>query len=373
MTVAKLLVGSSYHFADIRYASGFHAPDAVVFLQHRGRRILVVPPMEYGRARREAAGVDVRTSESLGIPHGRRRRLSEWVLGLLRQEKVRTVEVAPTFPVGVADRLRRAGVQVNVARGPLFPERAVKTAVEIARMREVQQAAVIALRAAVRKISQAAVDGGGYLRERAQRMTSESVRVRIEEVLLERNCVGRDTIVACGEEAADPHARGSGPLRAGEPIVIDIFPQHREHGYWGDLTRTVVRGRASREVLRMYRAVRAAQQAALKAIKPGIQGKTVHRKVQEVFDARGYRTVVNGGVPQGFTHGTGHGVGLEVHEAPTLGVAPGRLRAGHVVTVEPGLYYPGIGGVRIEDTVVVTPHGWRYLVPCEKNLEVGRA
>jgi Xaa-Pro aminopeptidase len=152
---------------------------------------------------------------------------------------------------------------------------------------------------------------------------------------------------------------------------MDIFPQHLEHGYWGDLTRTVVRGKAPARLRRMYQAVRAAQAAALAAIRPGVKCATVHERAAAEMKRRGFATVMEGAEASGFIHGTGHGVGLSIHEEPALadGV-DGRLRAGHVVTVEPGLYYPGFGGVRIEDTVVVTPGGWRYLAPCEKRLEV---
>jgi Xaa-Pro aminopeptidase len=168
----------------------------------------------------------------------------------------------------------------------------------------------------------------------------------------------------------EPHERGHGPLRAGQPIVIDIFPRHKVHGYWGDITRTVARGPVLPAVRRMYGAVKAAQQAALRRLKPGVSGVTVHQTVEQVLEERGFKTRVGDGVAEGFIHGTGHGVGLDIHEAPPLGKSKGRLRAGHVVTVEPGLYYPGLGGVRVEDTVVITRGGWRYLATCPKRLLV---
>jgi Xaa-Pro aminopeptidase len=178
------------------------------------------------------------------------------------------------------------------------------------------------------------------------------------------------TIVAGGPQSADPHERGHGPLRAGQPIVIDIFPQHMETGYWGDITRTVVRGRAPAALRAMYRAVREAQEDALRAVRPGVSGATVHRGVVATFARRGFATGVVDGKQVGFFHGTGHGVGLQVHEAPSLALAHRRLPRGAVVTVEPGLYYPEIGGVRIEDTVVVTADGCEVLAACSKRLEV---
>ena len=189
-------------------------------------------------------------------------------------------------------------------------------------------------------------------------------------VALEHNCIARDTIVACGEEGADPHKQGQGPLRAHAPIVIDIFPQNMQHGYWGDITRTIVRGTASRKVRAMYHAVRAAQQRALAYVKPGVKASSVHRCAVEEFTKRGFRTSYDGTRPVGYIHGTGHGVGLEIHEAQGNSTNEQRHKSGNVITIEPGLYYPEYGGMRIEDTIVVTPRGWQYLVPCEKKLEV---
>jgi Xaa-Pro aminopeptidase len=159
-------------------------------------------------------------------------------------------------------------------------------------------------------------------------------------------------------------------LRADEPIVLDIFPRHGPSGYWGDMTRTVVKGTASREVVRMHRAVLDAQKRALAMIRPGVQGNSIHRAVQATLEDHGFTTGVEDGTPVGFFHGTGHGVGLDIHEAPRVSLSKDRLRAGHVITIEPGLYYPAHGGMRIEDTVVVTRDGYQRLASCTKRLHV---
>jgi Xaa-Pro aminopeptidase len=196
------------------------------------------------------------------------------------------------------------------------------------------------------------------------------VKRLIERVLLDHGCSGKNTIVAGGEQGADPHEQGHGPLLARRPIVIDIFPQHTRSGYWGDLTRTVVRGAAGHELRRMYAAVRAAQAAALAKIRAGARCSAVHKAAAEELAGRGFETGARNGRPAGFIHSTGHGVGLAIHEAPSVSRFGGRLEAGNVITVEPGLYYPGLGGIRIEDTVEVTKTGWRYVVPCEKRFEI---
>jgi Xaa-Pro aminopeptidase len=205
---------------------------------------------------------------------------------------------------------------------------------------------------------------------RNELLTSERVRRAILRTLLEHDCFAREVIVAGGAQAADPHVQGEGPLRASEAIVLDIFPQHLGHGYWGDLTRTVVKGKPPAELKRMYGAVKAAQMAALRAVRAGVQGASVHGRAVAEFKRRGYETREIKGRAAGFIHGTGHGLGLAIHEAPSVSAAEGRLRAGNVITVEPGLYYPDAGGVRIEDAVVVTRTGCRLLARCEKRFEV---
>ena len=207
---------------------------------------------------------------------------------------------------------------------------------------------------------------GDILCCQGQPLTSEQVRRAIEFSLLEDGCEATDTIVAGGVQAADPHARGTGPLPANAPIVIDIFPRSKSHRYYADMTRTVLRGEASLETKELYDAVLAAQIAGIDAIRSGVSGEEVHAAVGEVFLDRGY--------PErescGFTHSTGHGVGLDVHEKPSLGEGGEVLGAYEVVTVEPGLYYPDIGGVRLEDLVVVRDTGCDNLTRFKKKLLV---
>jgi Xaa-Pro aminopeptidase len=369
-TAPILLVGATADDPDIEYASGFRAPDPVVFLKYGPQRHLVVPQLELGRAARTCPGVTVHSPEALGLRRGRRGRLGHWALALCRLVGAKRVVVPGSFPHGVAVRLQRHGVALRIAQQPLFPERAVKRAAECRRIAEAQQAAVIAMRAAVDRIAASRVDAGGFLVFRGQRLSSRDVKQVITRILLEHDCLSPDTIVAGGVQAADPHEKGDGPLRAHEAIVIDIFPRHQEHGYWGDLTRTVVKGTPAPALRRMYQAVRAAQAAALSAVRAGVKAATVHAAAADVFTQRGFRTERRADRGVGFIHSTGHGVGLAIHEAPSVGPGGTRLRSGNVITIEPGLYYPEIGGVRLEDTIVVTPQGWRYLVPCEKRFQV---
>ena len=383
LTEAVLLVGKSADCPDLEYVSGFRAVDPVVFLQTHGKQYLVVPELELGRARRETEtsafrdhypntdwNIEIFSPKTLGIGKQRQTRLGDWALKLLQKTGVKSIIVPPQFPYSIAHKLEQARIKVSVAKGELFSERAVKTADELRKIRQSQQAAVIAMRTAIAAIANSEIDRNGFLRAEGKPQTSERIRRVIEKVLIEHDCFCRDIIVAGGVQGADPHEIGQGPLRAHEAIVIDVFPQHLKHGYWGDLTRTVVRGRADSKLRRIYSAVRVAQNVALSSIKAGVKSATVHRCAEAEFKRRRFRTGAEDGKPFGFIHSTGHGVGLAIHEAPSVGRAEGRLKSGNVITIEPGLYYPDIGGIRIEDTVVVTPQGWRYLVPCEKRLEV---
>lgn len=370
LTGAIVVVGSPREKPELRYVTGLSAPDAVVYLQQGRKKCLVVPLLERELARGVARGVAVYSPDTLGIPPARRGAVNEWLLGLLRKLALSTITVAADFPLGIANQLRRAGIRLRIADGPLFLQRAIKTPAEIKRIAECQRSAVQALRAAVRLIARARCDCQNRLWIGGKLLTSEYLRRVIGEVLLAHNCTGEGTIVAGGKHSAMPHSVGQGPLRAHESIVIDIFPRHLEHGYYGDLTRTVVKGAPSAALKKMYSAVKAAQTAALAEIRAGVSGAKVHRAAAAVLAAHGFKSGLLDGKAQGFIHSTGHGIGLEVHEAPSLSPRSGRLRSGELVTVEPGLYYFEHGGVRIEDTVLVTRTGCRKLARCEDVFEV---
>jgi Xaa-Pro aminopeptidase len=202
-------------------------------------------------------------------------------------------------------------------------------------------------------------------------LTSEKLRSVIDCAILQACGLAANTIVAGGKQACDPHERGCGPLRANEPVIIDIFPRSQKTGYFGDITRTVVRGRANEAVKKLYDTVWRGQKIGFEKIHANTPTADVHKAVQNYFIQQGYKTGRHNGRMEGFFHGTGHGLGLEIHEAPRLGAtSTGKLRPGHVVTVEPGLYYPEIGGVRLEDVALVTGNGAKNLTRFEKVLEI---
>lgn len=358
--------------ADLLYGSGFLPVDPVVFLDAGRRRWLVVPVLEYGRALVEAGarGVDVLLPDQLGVPAEEARSMARWAVYLLRKHGIRRVRVGAFFPALILRELEREGVAVEVERGAMYPERAVKSAEEIETITASQRAAVAAMRAGETVLRAATVAKNGVLKWQGKTLTSDLLRTVIDTELLRHGCLARDTIVAGGAQAADPHERGHGPLKGGTSIVIDIFPHHKRSGYWGDITRTFCKGAPTPALKRMVDTVLAAQRLALSLIRPRRNGAEIHRAVSEYFVAEGYPTTVENGVARGFFHGTGHGVGLDIHEAPWINRLDNVLKAGNVVTVEPGLYDPDIGGVRIEDTVVIEKDGPRILAPYPKRFVV---
>jgi Xaa-Pro aminopeptidase len=371
LTGLILMSGSSPSDTDIRYLSGFSAPDPFLFLKTDSANYLIVNTMEKGRADKQSkSGTKVFTPAELGLTLRQSGKVEKQIIALIGKTRIRRIQVPSDFPAGIFQALKNKGVNISIYGKPVCPERKVKTKVELAHLRNSQHAAAAAMNAATSLIGSAGIDDDKHLRTGKEFLTSEKVRQLVQKTLIDHNCMGIETIVAGGDQATDPHERGHGRLYAGQAIIIDIFPRSEKTGYWGDMTRTVCRGPAAPELKRLYNAVKAAQAAALRAVKPGICADNIHVAAKEVFEKRGYKTGEINGRHVGFIHGTGHGVGLDIHERPRVGTSGEILEAGNVITIEPGLYYPGLGGVRIEDTVVVTEKGWRYLASYEKKFEL---
>ncbi|MFC4990253.1 MULTISPECIES: M24 family metallopeptidase [Saliphagus] len=361
------LVSEDGDDADQHYLSGFSAPDPYRTLVTGEGTHLLVSGLEYGRASRESradtvsrhADYDYRT---LVAEHGPEEGTVRCIARFLGDHGAGSVVVPHGFPAGTADGLREQGVSVTVDREGVVEEiRAVKSDEEQGYVHDAQRANEAAMAVAESLLAGADVEDGVLYHE-GEPLTSERVTTEIEIALLRRGCALDETIVACGADAADPHDRGSGPLLAGEAIVIDIFPRDKRTKYFGDMTRTFVRGEADDEIERRYGVVEDAYEAALESVEAGVTGAAVHDAACDVIEAAGYDTLRSDPAAEtGFIHSTGHGVGLEIHERPSLSPSGGELEAGHVITVEPGLYDPAVGGVRLEDLVVVTEGGYENL------------
>lgn len=368
-----LLVGASERNADLYYATGFLAPDPFVFVATAKKSLMLVNDMELDRAKAQATVDSVhsrfRFAEQMRRDRGEEPGSNAVLLALLREMGLQHVRVPRDFPLGVADALRAEGIRLEVADSSLFPQRALKTDIELDFICEAIKTAESGMQTAIDMISSADIRNRQlYIDD--ELLTSERVRQAVHHTLLDQDYVAERTIIACGDAACDPHQVGSGAINAGEAIVIDIFPRSAAHGYFGDITRTVTKGAASPELQKLYYTVQQAQDLVLGAIRTGADGAELHRAVLAFFADNGYETGVHSGRNQGFFHGTGHGLGLEIHEAPSIGSSGNILQATQVVTVEPGLYYTGLGGVRIEDVVVVRDDGCENLTRFPKVLEL---
>jgi Xaa-Pro aminopeptidase len=360
-----------------RYLSGFDAPDPFFTCYTPDGVHLLVSGLEYGRAAKEARADHVARyadydRQTLIEEHGERTGMAKTIGAFLDDVGVESLLVPERFPLGIADALREEEFDIAVDTDDVVGTiRATKTDEEIEYIRDAQAANEVAMDAAEDLLRAADIEDGQLVYE-GELLTSERVRQEIEITLLRHGCALDETIVACGADAADPHERGSGPLRADEAIIIDIFPQDKETKYHGDMTRTFVKGTPSDEIRRRFEKTHEAMNAALDAIEPGVTGSEVHAAACEVYEDAGYATFrTDPRTEVGFIHSTGHGVGLDVHEAPSVSPRGEELKPGHVITIEPGLYDPDVGGVRIEDMVVVTEDGYRNLTdyPVELVLD----
>lgn len=355
------------------YATGFFVPDPFIFLKHRGRKYVVMSDLEIDRAKKQAQVDHVLPLSSYQErlrKSGKTSPTTGDVLELLfRERSVRLLLIPPNFPVQLADDLRSRGFFAHI-NDPIFPERERKRAEEIKSIRESLRVAELGLHAGIQALHQATIGPDRYLYLNGSRLTSEKLKSIVNTTIMAQGWVPSHTIIASGNQCCDPHHEGSGPIKADTSIIFDIFPRSQKTGYFGDLSRTVVRGQASERLKEAYAAVLAGQELAFRLIRDAVSGNEIHQKILALFEKRGFRTGKIGGRMQGFFHGTGHGLGLDIHEPPRISQAQATLRAGHVVTVEPGLYYPGMGGVRLEDVVVVTKRGNRNLTRYPKFLEI---
>lgn len=362
--------------SDQLYLSGFDAPDAFTTLYTPEGTYLLVSGLEYGRAKKESRADEVvrlgdydyakKVSE-----YGRTEARYRVTAAFLEDHGVESVAAPERFPLGTADGLREQDVSVEVLDGDVVTQiRAVKTDEEIEHIRDAQKANEASMRAAEQLVADSSVEDGKLYYD-GEVLTSERVTEEIEVTLLRHGCALDETIVACGADGADPHNRGSGPLEADEPIVVDIFPRNKASKYHADMTRTFLKGEASDEVRARYEDTYEAFDAAMAAVEPGATGEEVHNAVCDVYEEKGYDTLrSNAAAETGFIHSTGHGIGLDVHELPRIAGEGQALEAGHVITIEPGLYDPDFGGVRIEDLVVVTEDGYENLTDYPKHLRV---
>ncbi len=371
-TKTRLMVAASEQDADMLFATKFFAPDPFIFLEQNGRRTLVLSDLEIDRGRKQAEADEILPySQFEKEVQGTSRQSPAYAKVLARflaTRKVKSALVPASFPLGFARKLETNKIRVEPAGELYWPARETKTKAEQRLLRKAMEITEAGMARGIKVLKKSQPGKGGKLEWSGKVLTSEILRAEIDSAILRAGGLPANTIVAGGEQACDPHERGHGPLKANSLIILDIFPRSASSGYYGDMTRTVLRGKASDAQRRLWETVNAGQALALKKMKPGVDGLKLHLEIKKFFADQGYPTELRDGRQTGFFHGTGHGLGLEIHEFPRFQKTT--FKVGHVLTVEPGLYYPGLGGVRTEDLVALTKSGIKMLSNFEHRLEI---
>ena len=347
----KLIYANTETSADMLYFAKMNIPDAVFAFTHRGKKCAVLSPLEIGRARKESDFDKIYAAN--GNTFGA---LSEIFADL----GIREVEVPRDFPAAMFLKLRKAGLKISVCEGDFFPERRKKSEREKAEIKKANNAASAAFERVFEIFKESKIEKK-FLKWGGKFLTSEILKFEIESACLSLGADSKYTIAACGNQACDPHCGGFGKISANELCVFDIFPRLKSTGYYGDMTRTFLKGEPSGAQARLVETVQKAQKKAMAKIRAGAKACAVHAEAEKFFVERGYATEFDGNSWSGFFHSTGHGIGLEVHEEPRLGKSKNILKEGEVATVEPGLYYKGLGGCRIEDNVFIKKGGFELL------------
>jgi len=368
----KLIFDSTKN-TDLFYKIGIEVPDPFFFLDFGSRVLIFLDRRELAAFRRENKNNKIKAlplepliekSKKIKDKTGSENKV---IFQIFKDYKLfkKKVIVPRYFPLDIADFLRSKGVKLKVETC-FYPERSVKSQKE----KEIIGKNILIVRRAFLKIEKILKDSsikGKFLEYQGKILTSEFLKQEAEKVLLENKMMSvQGMIVSCGAHSAEPHHRGKGKIMSQKTIICDIFPRNKDNGYFGDMTRTYFKGKASKEILNMHDAVIKARSAVFKKIKHNAEISEIHKEAVKVFQDKGYDIG-----EKGFIHGTGHGLGLDVHESPFISSSSkGKLKKGNVITIEPGLYYPKIGGVRIEDVIYVTENGYENLTNHSEKMVI---
>jgi Xaa-Pro aminopeptidase len=372
-----LILADSMRSPEMRHEVPLAIPDEFLYAERDGRRVVVVSSLESARIREAGLGIEVMPYEAFGLDELAASGTPPTEAALQMYARacselgIISASVPPTFPLELADRLRGNGVEVTPDRALFEERRRRKNATEIAGLRRAQRACEAALDAARDMLRRAS--SNGTLMLDGEPLTSERLKAEVERVFAEHGAYADEFIVAHGAQATIGHEGGHGPILPGEAIVFDLFPRDRETGVYTDMTRTYVVGEVPEELREYHRLCKEALERVVVAVKPGVNGRTLFEIPCELFAEHGYPTQLTkrpGEVlDSGFFHSLGHGVGLEVHERPYLGRVGDDLVSGDVIALEPGLYRPGYGGVRLEDVAIVTEDGIEVVTDYPYELE----
>ena len=376
-----LIVGDTYGTPELRHEVPIGILDPFVYVEVDGRQIVAISTMESGRIESLGTSLEVRTLEEFGADQLRRSGLdihtfaNELTLQIVRGLGVAHASVPRRFPLGIADKLRADGIELTVDQKLFDDRRRVKSEHEVAGTRRAQRASEAAMAAAVDLLRRSEPDNGGRSID-GQQLTCELLKERIQTVLIGQEARTNEIIVSHGPQTAVGHDGGSGPIGADDVVLIDLFPVDVESACFADMTRTFAVGQVADELREWHALCKRALDLAVAGVRPGVNGGDLHREVCALFADHGYPTQVTkkeGEVLRdGFYHALGHGVGLEAHESPGIGMVGEELVAGDVIAIEPALYRRGWGGVRLEDLLLVTEHGCDVLTEFPYDLELAQ-
>ncbi len=360
-----LIYAGTRSSSDQLYLGKFGVPDPFISFKKGAKRYAVLNQLEFGRGKKESAFDTILSLEDwiakAKKAFGRKSvGIAEVVATLAKAYRIDGFRVPGDFPAWLGFELCDLGIEVKASNGSIFPARETKSDEELKFLREGNRCSAAGIRAAEEMLKASTIKRG-YLYIDGKRLTSERLKESIEIACLRAGSVSADTIAAGGDQACDPHCGGSGPLKANELIIVDVFPRVSKTGYHGDMTRTFLKGTPSTAQRKLAAAVRGSHKQAIEQVKTGVNGKKIHASVVSYFEERDFETRRDENGAVGFFHGTGHGLGLDVHEAPRVSSVNCRMKRNAVITIEPGLYYPGLGGCRVEDVVAVQDDGPKML------------
>jgi Xaa-Pro aminopeptidase len=373
-----IIHGDTVRNPELRHELPLTLGDPFLYLEKDGRKHVVITDFEWPRIEETGVEVELISPYSLGLDELMDTGKKFWEISLelarrgVKQVGVTSVRVPSRFPLALADLLRADGVELNVDPEFFTERRRVKNTAEIEGIRRAQRAAEAGMDAA-RDLFRRAAPSNGSLAVDGETLTSERVKLAIQAAFTAHGCTADEFIVSHGAQSAIGHDMGSGAIKAGEPIVIDLWPKDAETACFADMTRSYCIGEIPDQLRDYHRVAKESLEKSIAALKAGVKGSDVNAVSCEPFHAAGYKTLLNKEpgeiIETGFFHSLGHGVGLEVHEQPSLSRIGEELVAGDVVTIEPGMYSRGWGGCRLEDLVLVTENGAENLTQYPYELE----
>jgi len=374
MKTARLIIDSPYKNSDLIYAADYYCLDPFIYLEIDNYKTGWLPSTELEKAKKNSCLNQVinLTQELTNLKKQNKIPIlrSSLIIDYLKDKKITDILIPNNFPILEANNLSSLGFNIIPQEEPFYKSRAVKSITEIDFIRSNSLKNVEVMKEVKNIILESSVTNDKKLKYNNEILTSEYLQTFILKSLLDKEMISDSVIVSLGDQGCYPHEYGYGTVYANQSIIVDIYPRSRKNYYFTDMTRTFCKGKASSELKDLYKTVNDAQKFVLDKIGKKNNGKDIHNFVISYFENKGYKSGSINGVLQGFFHGTGHGLGLDCHEAPYINSNGDDLPDNSIVSDEPGLYYLGIGGVRIEDLILVTKNGYENLTNFEYSLEL---